>query len=67
MKRKLAAILCVDVYGYSRLMGEDEEGTILTLTFHRKLIDSCIEQHHGRFVNSAGDSFSPSSQAWSRR
>src|SRR6202161_2285817 len=51
-----AAILCADVYGYSRLMGEDEEATLRTLTSHRKLIDSQIEQHHGRFVNSAGDS-----------
>jgi class 3 adenylate cyclase len=54
--RKLAAILCADVYGYSRLMGEDEEATLRTLTSHRKLIDSAIDQHHGRFVNSAGDS-----------
>ncbi len=56
MERKLAAILCADVYGYSRLMGEDEEATLRTLTSHRKLIDSAIEQHHGRFVNEAGDS-----------
>src|SRR5260370_13035426 len=56
VERKLAAILCADVYGYSRLMGEDEEATLRTLTSHRKLIDSSIEQHHGRFVNSAGDS-----------
>src|SRR5882757_2266279 len=56
MERKLAAILCADVYGYSRLMGEDEEATLRTLTSHRKLIDSAIDQHHGRFVNSAGDS-----------
>src|SRR3984893_17283706 len=56
MERKLAAILCADVYGYSRLMGEDEEATLHTLTSHRKLIDSQIENHHGRFVNSAGDS-----------
>src|ERR1700723_77141 len=56
MERKLAAILCADVFGYSRLMGEDEEATLRTLTSHRKLIDSQIEQHHGRFVNSAGDS-----------
>src|SRR5712671_4256676 len=56
MERKLAAILCADVYGYSRLMGEDEEATLRTLTSHRRLIDSAIEQHHGRFVNSAGDS-----------
>jgi len=26
MERKLAAILCADVFGYSRLMGEDERG-----------------------------------------
>src|SRR6202162_1897539 len=56
MERKLAAILCADVFGYSRLMGEDEEATLRTLTSHRKLIDSQIENHHGRFVNSAGDS-----------
>src|ERR1700746_239076 len=36
-------------------MGEDEEATLRTLTSHRKLIDSQIENHHGRFVNSAGD------------
>ena len=37
-------------------MGEDEEATLRTLSSYRKLIDSLIEQHHGRFVNSAGDS-----------
>src|SRR5713226_2213697 len=56
MERKLTAILCADVFGYSRLMGEDEEATLRTLSSHRKLIDSLIERHHGRFVNSAGDS-----------
>ena len=56
VERKLTAILCADVYGYSRLMGGDEEATLVTLTSHRKIIDSLIEQHHGRFVNSAGDS-----------
>src|SRR6202521_4965643 len=56
MERKLTAILCADVFGYSRLMGENEEATLLTLTSHRKLIDSLIKEHHGRFVNSAGDS-----------
>jgi adenylate cyclase len=56
LERKLAAILCADVYGYSRLMGEDEEATLQTLTSHRKLIDSQIERHRGRFVSSAGDS-----------
>jgi len=56
LERKLTAILCADVFGYSRLMGEDEEATLGTLSSHRKLIDSLIEQHRGRFVNSAGDS-----------
>ena len=56
VERKLTAILCADVYGYSRLMGEDEEATHRTLISRRRIIDSLIEQHHGRFVNSAGDS-----------
>src|SRR5215472_15247157 len=56
MERKLAAILCADVSGYSRLMGQNEEATLATLTSHRKIIDSLIEQYRGRFVNSAGDS-----------
>ena len=56
MERKLTAILCADVFGYSRLMGDDEEATLRTLSSYRKLIDSLIEQHRGRFVNSAGDS-----------
>ncbi|MBV8054225.1 MAG: hypothetical protein JO071_03185 [Deltaproteobacteria bacterium] len=53
MERKLTAILCADVHGYSRLMGDDEEGTFRTLASHRRIIDSLIEQYHGRFVNSA--------------
>ena len=56
VERKLTAILCADVHGYSRLMGEDEEATLCMLSAHRKIIDGLIEQHHGRFVNSAGDS-----------
>ncbi len=56
MERKLTAILCADVHGYSRLMGEHEEATLRTLTSYRKLIDGLIQYHRGRFVNSAGDS-----------
>src|SRR5215471_6513219 len=37
-------------------MGEDEEATICNLSAHRRTIDRLIERHHGRFVNSAGDS-----------
>jgi adenylate cyclase len=56
MERKLTAILCADVHGYSRLMGENEKATLQKLTSYRKITDSLIEQHRGRFVNSAGDS-----------
>ena len=56
MERKLTAILCADVHGYSRLMGDDEEATFRTLASYRRIIDSLIGQYHGRFVNSAGDS-----------
>jgi hypothetical protein len=41
MARKLAAILSADVVGYSRLMGEDEEATIRTLTAYRALPSRC--------------------------
>ena len=56
MERKLAAIFSADVKGYSRLMGEDEEGTLRTLTAYRQLIDTLIARHHGRIVGTAGDS-----------
>src|SRR5215831_1166949 len=56
MERKLTTILCADVHRYSRLMADDEEATFRTLASHRQIIDRLIEQHHGRFVNSAGDS-----------
>jgi TolB-like protein/Tfp pilus assembly protein PilF len=56
MDRKLTAILAADVKGYSRLMGEDEVGTLRTLTAYRKIIDTLIEQYHGRIVGTAGDS-----------
>src|SRR5215475_11250177 len=56
MERKLTAILCADVHGYSRLMGENEEATLRTLSAYRKIIDTLIENHRGHFINSAGDS-----------
>ena len=40
MERKLAAIFSTDVAGYSRLMGDDEEATIRTLTAYREVISS---------------------------
>lgn len=55
MARKLAAIFSTDVAGYSRLMGDDEEATIHTLTAYRTLISSLIQRHRGRVVDSPGD------------
>ncbi len=54
-KRKLAAIFSADVVGYSRLMGEDEEATIRTLTEYREVISGFIARHRGRVVDSPGD------------
>jgi adenylate cyclase len=52
----LAAILAVDVAGYSRLMGEDEEGTLAALrTIRRELGDPKIKEHRGRIVKTTGD------------
>ncbi len=42
MERKLTAILSADVEGYSRLMGEDEEATIRTLTYYQKVMTFLI-------------------------
>jgi len=55
MERKLTAILSADVEGYSRLMGEDEEATIRTLTSYQKVMATVIELHRGRVVDSPGD------------
>jgi adenylate cyclase len=53
--RKLAAILYADVAGYSRLTGEDEEGTHRTLRAYLDAITSHIQVHEGRVVHYAGD------------
>jgi adenylate cyclase len=51
-----AAVLAVDVAGYSRLMGIDEEGTLAALKAHRReLIDPKIAEHRGRMVKTTGD------------
>lgn len=55
MERKLAAIFSADVQGYSRLMGDDEEATIRTLTDYREVMATLIRQHRGRVVDSPGD------------
>jgi len=54
-KRKLTAILSADAVDYSRLMGEDEEATVRTLTAYREVLKSLIQQHNGRVIDSPGD------------
>ena len=56
VKRQLAAILAIDVAGYSRLMAVDEEGTHTALkTYRRDVVDSKISKHHGHIVKNTGD------------
>jgi len=55
LPRRLAAIFSADVKGYSRLMGEDEEATVRTLTALRKTNAAFIEKYGGRVVDSPGD------------
>jgi adenylate cyclase len=56
IERRLAAILAADVAGYSRLMEQDEVGTLQTLTAHREIMDRLIAEYAGRIANTAGDS-----------
>jgi len=56
VQRRLAAILAADVVGYSRLMGEDEMGTLNALNLHRaELIHPTVAEHRGRIVKLMGD------------
>lgn len=54
-RRKLAAILSADVEGYSRLMDDDEEATVRTLTTFRNAIKDLTQQFRGRVVDFPGD------------
>ena len=54
MERRLAAILAADVVGYSRLIREDEAGTLATLKAHREaLIEPKVAERKGRIGASA--------------
>jgi class 3 adenylate cyclase len=54
--RRLAAILAADVVGYSRLMEQDEAGTLAALKERRKgILEPLVAQHHGRIVKVMGD------------
>src|SRR5271166_2261538 len=53
--RKLAAIMAVDVVGYSRLMGEDEAGTAVSVREHRDAARPIVAERGGRIVKTMGD------------
>ena len=53
--RKLAAIIAVDVVGYSRLMGEDEAGTARAVREHRDAAQPLVTTRGGRIVKTMGD------------
>ncbi|MET4279371.1 MULTISPECIES: adenylate/guanylate cyclase domain-containing protein [unclassified Bradyrhizobium] len=56
VERRLAAVLAADVAGYSRLMGENELGTLEALKAHRReVVDPAILNHKGRTVKTTGD------------
>ncbi|MEJ2122795.1 MAG: adenylate/guanylate cyclase domain-containing protein [Alphaproteobacteria bacterium] len=55
-RRRLAAILAADVVGYSRLMREDETGTLAQLrTLRKELFEPKIDEYGGRIVKTTGD------------
>jgi len=56
IKRRLATVLAADAVGYSRMMSEDEEGTLRVLAGHREIIDQIIASRDGRIFGTAGDS-----------
>jgi len=53
--RRLAAIMAVDVVGYSRLMGEDEAGTAIAVRGHRDAARPIVAGLGGRIVKTMGD------------
>src|SRR5262249_10219696 len=54
-ERKLTTLLSTDFAGYSRLMREDEGGTLERLKAYRAVMTQLIAEHRGRIVGTAGD------------
>ena len=64
VQRRLATILAADVVGYSRLMREDETGTLAQLkTLRKEVFDPRIAEHNGHIVKTMGDGCWSSSRA----
>jgi class 3 adenylate cyclase len=56
LEHRLAAIMAMDVVGYSQSMQSDEAGTLAALSAIRKATENQINEHRGRIANTAGDS-----------
>ena len=54
-KRRLTAILHADVKGYSRLIGEDEDATVSTLTTYREVMGVLFQKHRSLVVHGSGN------------
>ena len=48
IERRLATILMADVFGYSKMMGENEEQTVRIFRGHRAVFDELLQAHRGR-------------------
>jgi adenylate cyclase len=55
LQRKLKAIFSADVQGYSKLMGENDEDTVRTITGYREIVARLVGDHRGRVVDAPGD------------
>src|SRR5262245_13878696 len=55
LERKLATIVSADVAEYSRLMAEDEEGSLRIFRSHKEVFEQLVSLHRGRVFNTAGD------------
>jgi class 3 adenylate cyclase len=54
---RLAAVMFTDIVGFSRMMEEDEAGTLRTLDFHNRMIESLVKEHNGVVIKTIGDAF----------
>jgi TolB-like protein/class 3 adenylate cyclase/Tfp pilus assembly protein PilF len=55
--RKLAAIMCTDIVGFSRQMGSDEARMLRLLDLHNQIIQQAVTEHHGTVIKTIGDAF----------
>ena len=54
--RKIAVIFATDVVGFTVLMQENENETLISLRACRDILEQLLEEHGGRIFNTAGDS-----------